>query len=113
MIGCNTQKENGIIETINQELNVQFEDETDEGDLQKFYTLKLPAPTGTKTIKIKGIIDRKMNMLPTEKEERKMSSFWKCLYDHYKWETPQREVTLEIRWESKDYAYIRIWILNK
>ena len=121
LFGCNSQKtkEKGIIETIEQEMNIQLKNETKEGALEEFYTYRFYHPFGVNEgIKIKGIIDKSLGVLPSVVKEGKFNKFGEK-YDHYKWETPQQEVTLENRWEENQDnsenrdTYIRIWIFNK
>ena len=117
LLGCNNKK--GLIETINQEMQLNLANTANEGALDEFYEYTYYPPDGIKeAIKIKGIIDKTLEMLPTKTEERQFNMFNE-IFDYYKWETPQQEVQLQCTWKKnfddpeKRNIYIRIWIYNK
>jgi hypothetical protein len=59
--------------------------------------------------KIKGIVDRNLNVLPYKSIEFKKSSFANYHYDQYEWETPTVKVVINTNTDGK----IAIDITNK
>lgn len=65
--------------------------------------------------KVKGIIDKELNVLPTETKERQIATLGNNQYDHYTWDTPKFLVKYEFKYEYPDSGQyeIKVWITKK
>lgn len=122
---CKKNSFDSLIYNLSKEFNIYDTDTTGTGQIlfsiserDRWNDNFIPEPYKASR-RIKAIIDKTLNSVPTKREEMKFSAFDRCLYDYYEWDTPNVEVKVENDFKSdysdpsKTVLRSRMWVYGK